>query len=115
MSGSAQLQPSEMPGHDIEVKLTEYLDLDPMLVVAGSVTCVEAGMPGEIAVITWWMPEGAHLVCNATNVEALRLSDGLVEYQARVPYADVAELCRPPFVPPDVEYLTDPRSGDPSP
>ena len=41
MSGPAQLQPSEMPGHDVEVKLTEYLDLDPMLVVAGSVTCVE--------------------------------------------------------------------------
>jgi hypothetical protein len=101
MSGSAQLQPSEMPGHNIEVKLTEYLDLDPMLVVAGSVTCVEAGMPGEVAVITWWMPEGAHLVCKATNVEAVRLGDGLVEYQARVPYADV-------------EYLTQPRSGDPS-
>ena len=95
MAGPTQLQPSAMPGHDVEVKLAEYLGLDPVLVVAGSVTCVESGMPGEIAVITWWMPEGANLVCNATNVEAMPLSDGLVEYQARVPYADVAELCRP--------------------
>ena len=72
----------------------------PRLVVAGSVTCVEPGMPGEIAVITWWMPEGANLVCNATNVEARPLSDGLVEYQAST-FADVAELCRPaPYDPP---------------
>lgn len=109
----SQLHPHDMLGHDVEVRLAEYMGLDLGLVVAGSVTCVESGMPGEIAVITWWMPEGANLVCNATNVEAMPLSDGLVEYQARVPYADVAELCRPtPRVPPDVEDLTRPRSGD---
>ena len=114
MSGPTQRQPSEVPDHHVEVKLCEYLGLDPVFVVAGSVTCVESGMPGEIAVITWWMPEGANLVCNATNVEALPLSDGLVEYQARVPFADVAELCRPaPFVSPDLEDLTRPSSGDP--
>ena len=97
----SQLQPHDTPGHDVEVRLAEYMGLDLGLVVAGSVTCVESGMPGEIAVITWWMPEGVNLVCNATEVEARPLSDGLVEYQARVPYADVAELCRPmPYDPP---------------